>query len=149
MHSRLKDPETHYRRLENMYLSAPTNVYYKPVIRIESGSAEINIPIRSDFYHAGGAVHGSVYFKAADDAAFFAANSLEADFFVLTAGFHIYFLRPIKAGSVRARGQVIQKTGRHIVAESHLHDDRNRLIGKGMGSFTVSKIELKAEMGYC
>jgi hypothetical protein len=32
--------------------------------------------VRPDFFHAAHAVHGSVYFKALDDAAFFAVASL-------------------------------------------------------------------------
>jgi acyl-coenzyme A thioesterase PaaI-like protein len=36
-------------------------------------------------HHSIHAVHGSVYFKALDDAAFFAVNSLVEDVFVLTA----------------------------------------------------------------
>ncbi len=52
-------------------------------------------------HHAGGAVHGANYFKAMDDAAFFAANSLVDDVFVLTVSFNVYFLRPHHRGLPR------------------------------------------------
>ena len=56
----------HYRRLERMYLAGSCNQYYQPQIKIEGGWAEVSIEIRPDFFHSGGAVHGSVYFKVLD-----------------------------------------------------------------------------------
>jgi hypothetical protein len=53
-------------------------------MKIRKGVAEVIIQVRPDFFHAAGAVRGSVYFKAMDDAAFFAVNSLVKDVFVLT-----------------------------------------------------------------
>ena len=67
--------ESHFRKLEQTYLAAPTNQYYKPRVHIAEGEAEIVITVDPRFYHAADAVHGSVYFKALDDAAFFAVNS--------------------------------------------------------------------------
>ena len=83
---------SHFRKLERMYYAAPINVYFKPTLLIGQGSAELCIPVRSDFHHSLGAMHGAVYFKALDDATFFAANSIVEDFFVLTASFQIDFL---------------------------------------------------------
>ena len=79
--------EQHYRKLERMYLGASINDYFRPAMTVSDGSARVVIPVRKDFFHAAGAVHGSVYFKAMDDAAFFAAASIVADVFVLTASF--------------------------------------------------------------
>ena len=67
--------EEHYRKLERMYLAAPTNEYFRPAIAVDEGNAKIEIEVRRDFFHAADAVHGAVYFKALDDAAFFAASS--------------------------------------------------------------------------
>ncbi len=69
----------HYRALESLYLAAPTNRYFSPAIEIKKGRATITIPVKEDFFHIAGAVHGSTYFKALDDAAFFACNSLIDD----------------------------------------------------------------------
>jgi acyl-coenzyme A thioesterase PaaI-like protein len=98
-------PEEHHRKLERLYLSAPTNAYYKPAISIDAGSAEIQIEVRPDFFHAAAAVHGSVYFKLLDDAGFFATNSLVPDVMVLTANFTIHLLRPVSSGRLTARGR--------------------------------------------
>jgi acyl-coenzyme A thioesterase PaaI-like protein len=77
----------HLQKLEHMYLMAPINAFYSPRISISQGEAEITIPVKPEFFHAADAVHGSVYFKLLDDAAFFAVNSLMEDYFALTASF--------------------------------------------------------------
>ena len=78
----------HFRKLERMYHAAPINQFYRPVLTVGEGSAELEIPIRPEFFHAAAAVHGSVYFKALDDAAFFAVNSLVTEVFVPLHGVH-------------------------------------------------------------
>ena len=100
------------------------------------------------FWHAASAVHGSVYFKMLDDAAFFAANSLVEDVFVLTASFNTYFLRPVSRGRIRSQGRVISRSRRLVIAEAQLFDDEDREIGRGSGSFMPSRIELTEELGY-
>jgi hypothetical protein len=55
---------------------------------IVKGSATIDIPLSEKFHHSAGGVHGSVYFKMLDDAAFFAANSLEPEFFCINDLIH-------------------------------------------------------------
>lgn len=83
----------HFRKLEAMYHGAPINKYFAPKLSIQSaGNATVSIPLREDFYHAAHAVHGSVYFKALDDANFFAVQSIEPTSFVLTASFQLEVL---------------------------------------------------------
>lgn len=138
----------HFRKLERMYSLAPINRYFNPSILISDGYAEICIPIRPEFHHAANAVHWSVYFKAMDDAAFFAANSLIVDVFVLTVSFNIYFIRPISHGEMRAFGRVIHHSSRLLIADSVLPDSDGREIGRGNGSFMPSRISLSHEVGY-
>jgi uncharacterized protein (TIGR00369 family) len=138
----------HHRRLERMYLKAPVNAYFNPSIQIRDGEADIVIPIQPAFFHAAHAVHGSVYFKAMDDAAFFAVNSLVEDVFVLTASFNLYLLRPISAGEMRATGRVVQASRRLFVAEAELVDADGRLIATGTGTFMRSGVALGPEVGY-
>ena len=99
------DKHQHYKSLESMYLAAPINEIYKPTIEVTQGEAIIEISIDSSYHHSAGAVHGSVYFKMLDDAAFFAANSLEDQVFVLTTSFTTYLTRPVFEGSLRSVGQ--------------------------------------------
>jgi len=138
----------HYRRLERMYVSAPTNAYYAPAIAIGEGRAEITIAVRLEFFHAAGAVHGSVYFKMLDDAAFFAANSLVDDLFLVTVSFNIYLTRPISAGQMRAVGHVAHRSQRLFIAEAELTDATGREIARGSGTFMHSNIPLASVPGY-
>ena len=140
--------DEHYRRLERMYAGAPINEYYRPVLTVSEGAAEVVIPVRPDFFHAAHAVHGSVYFKALDDAAFFACNSLVPDVFVLTVTYNVYLTRPISEGTLRARGRVVHHSRQLFVAEAELVDDRGRQIGRGSGSFMKSAIALNESVGY-
>ncbi len=138
----------HYRKLERMYHAAPINEYFRPVLTVSDGAAEVVIPVRRDFFHAAHAVHGSVYFKALDDAAFFAVNSLVPDVFVLTVTYNVYLTRPISEGTLRASGRVVHRSRQLFVAEAELVDDQGRQIGRGSGSFMKSAIALDKSVGY-
>lgn len=140
--------DLHYKKLENLYHNAQCNEYYKPVIKISKASAELIIPVEEKFFHAANAVHGSVYFKALDDAAFFACNSLVTDFLVLTANFNLYLLKPVSTGVLRAAGKVLNNLGSSFVAESVLYNSQDEEIARATGTFVKSKIKLTEEMGY-
>lgn len=140
--------DEHFRKLERMYLSAPTNEYYAPEIDISQGQAEVSILVRPDFFHAANAVHGSVYFKLLDDSSFFAANSLVEDVFVLTVSYNVYFTRPISTGVMKAHGKVVAASRRLIIAESVIVDAREREIARGSGTFMPSNIKLTEVIRY-
>lgn len=140
--------EEHFRKLERMYLAARCNDYYQPQIHIQHASADIILPVEEKLFHAAGAVHGSAYFKALDDAAYFSANSLVKDVFVLTANFNIYLIRPVSEGHLKAVGKVIQSSRTQIIAEAELYDDKSRLVAKGSGTYVKSSISLSEEIGY-
>ena len=99
-------------------------------------------------HHAANAVHGSVYFKLLDDAAFFAANSLVEDVFLLTASFTIYMLGPVSEGRLKAGGRITHRTGRLFFAEAELEDRDGNAIARGSGTFVRSRIPLTPEIGY-
>jgi len=138
----------HYRRLERMYAAAPTNEYYRPEISVGDGVAEVRLTVRPDFFHAAGAVHGSVYFKLLDDATFFAANSLMDDRFVLTTSFHIHFLRPVSGGEMLARGTVVSRSSRLLIGEGVLTNSDGKEVARGSGTFMPSRIALDERVGY-
>lgn len=140
--------EEHFRKLERMYAAAPVNVWFAPTLTVSDGAAEVRIPVRAEFHHAAGAVHGSVYFKALDDATFFAASSLVGGVFVLTANFQIDLLRPVVAGELRAVAKVTESNERRITAEGELFDAEGNLIARGKGSFARSKIPLTPALHY-
>jgi len=137
----------HYRKLERMYLSAPVNRIYSPKIQIDEGRAVVEIEVGEQFFHAANAVHGAVYFKVLDDAAFFAASSLVPDRFVVTVSFNVYFTRPVSEGSLRAEGRLVHQSKNLLIAESVLFNG-DREVARGSGTFVPSKMELSEELGY-
>ena len=124
-----------------MALAAPINAFYQPSISISKGQAQIQTRVIPEYFHAAGALHGSVYFKLLDDAAFFAANSLVEDFFLLTVSFNLYLTRPVTEGVLIATGQVVSRSTNYFVAESLLTLN-GREVARGSGSFLRSRIKL-------
>jgi len=140
--------DDHFRKLERLYRDAPINRFYEPALTVSEGAAELSIDLHPKMHHAIGAVHGSVYFKALDDSAFFAANSVEPDVFLLTASFNIYMMRPVSEGRITAQGRLTHRSGRLYFAEASLEDGDGNLIGRGSGTFMRSKLPLMPESGY-
>lgn len=134
----------HYQKLENMYLAAPINKFYEPSITIEECKAEITMTVKEDFFHAANAVHGSVYFKMLDDAAFFAVNSIVEDVFVLTGSFETKLLRPIREGEIVAKGLIASNWGNKFEAETELFNKKGKLVAAGKETFIKSKILLSS-----
>ena len=140
--------EEHYQNLINMYAAAPVNEIYEPVMVISEGEATITIEVSEKYHHSAGGVHGSVYFKMLDDAAFFAANSLEAENFVLTTSFTTYITRPVSSGKMKAVGKVVNKNKTQFIAEAIVYDAEDREIGRGNGIFVRGKFPLVEAAGY-
>jgi uncharacterized protein (TIGR00369 family) len=145
----MDEKEKHYRDLERMYLAAPINSeIYKPKISVSFQQAEIEIEVVDKFFHSAKAVHGSVYFKLLDDAAFFAANSIVMDCFVLTSSFTSYFTKMVSTGVMKSFGKVVQAGKNQILAESVVYDGEGQEIGRGSGVFMRSNISLDEAWGY-
>lgn len=139
----------HFRALEALYDSAPINRLFASRLEIPSaGRSRITFEIDPAQYHAAGAAHGTVYFKMLDDAAFYAANSLVSDRFLLTTAFNLHFTKPVRAGKVVAEGTWISGRRRVFIAEAHLVDEEGDEIGRGTGTFMRSHIALSGLAGY-
>ena len=138
---------SHHRALESMYVNGPINQFFRPVIHIEGGLAEVRMTVRPDMHHAAHAAHGAVYFKMLDDGAFFAVQSLVADVFVLTVSFNLHFLAPVPRGEMVANGRVVHQSKRLFIAESVLDVD-GQVVARGNGAFMSSSIRLDEKVGY-
>ena len=142
---------SHYKKLENMYLQANVNtkIYTTTKASISKGKSVISIDIENKYFHALGAIHGSVYFKLLDDACFFAVNSLVEDAFVLTTSFNIHITKPVSSGKIEAIGKVRFKSKKNLfTAEATLYNENGQEIAFGTGDFAKSKIVLAPEIGY-
>lgn len=141
--------EEHFRALERLYVSAPVNRAFESRLEItQSGRSRLTFLITPDVYHAAGAAHGTIYFKMLDDAAFYAANTLATDRFLLTTSFNLHFTKPVREGEVVAEGRWVSGKRRVFVAESRLIDAEGDEIGRGTGTFMRSHIALSSLPGY-
>lgn len=139
----------HYRALERLYASAPVNTKFASALHIPGeGRSRLTFTVTPEDYHAAGAAHGTIYFKMLDDAAFYAANSLVTDRFLLTTGFNLFFSKPVRAGMVTAEGRWVSGRRRVFVAEARLVDEEGEEIGRGTGTFMRSRIALSSLPGY-
>lgn len=139
----------HYRALEALYASAPVNRLFDSRLEVPGeGRARIRFEVDERVHHAAGAAHGTIYFKMLDDAAFYAANSLVTDRFLLTTAFNLHFTKPVRAGTVIAEGRWVSGRRRVFVAEAHLTDAEGEEIGRGTGTFMRSHIPLSGLPGY-
>jgi len=141
--------QSHYRALERLYRAAPINTKLASRLELpERGRSRLVFTVSDDNYHAAGAAHGTVYFKMLDDAAFYAANTLVTDRFLLTTSFNLHFTKPVRAGEVVAEGRWVSGKRRVLVAESRLIDEEGDEIGRGTGTFMRSHIPLSGLAGY-
>lgn len=139
----------HYRALEALYRSAPVNALFESSLEIlAEGRSRIEFLVTPEAYHAAGAAHGTIYFKMLDDAAFYAANTLITDRFLLTTSFNLHFTKPVREGKVTAEGRWISGRRRVLVAEARLVDAEGEEIGRGTGTFMRSRIALSSLAGY-
>ena len=141
--------EAHFRALENLYRSAPVNRLFKSRLTItEAGHSEILFDVDPQLFHAAAAAHGTLYFKMLDDAAFYAANTLVTDRFLLTTAFNLHFTKAMRAGEARAEGRWISGKRRVFVAEARIIDAEGEECARGTGTFLRSHIGLSGLPGY-
>ena len=135
---------THYKKLEKIYLNANLNkkIYSNTEIIISKNYSEIKMPIKEDYFHALKAIHGSVYFKMLDDAAFFAAQSVVEDYMLLTANFNISFKMPVTNGWIKSKGKLLSVSKNEINAEAKMYNSKNEIVAFGNGVFKKSKISI-------
>ena len=139
----------HFRALESLYRAAAINDLFDSEIEIgEPGLARIRFEVAPANFHAAGAAHGTLYFKMMDDAAFYAANSLVSDRFLLTTAFNLLFTKPLKSGPIIAEGRWLSGKRRVYVAEARLIDGDGEEVGRGTGTFMRSTIPLGGLPGY-
>ncbi|WP_187261340.1 PaaI family thioesterase [Pontibacter beigongshangensis] len=141
--------ENHYRQLEKLFLSANIQEFYSgSTIRVSRERAEIMLPTDQKFYHGAAAVHGSVYFKLLDDAAWFAAASVVRDYFIVTSSFQINLLRPVHTGLLKAEGVVRSASRQLIVAEAVLYNEKGKEVAFGTGQFVRTNQLMTTLEGY-
>jgi len=139
----------HLAALEALYASAPINRLFESRLELATpGESRIHFTVARSAFHAAGAAHGTLYFKMLDDAAFYAANSLVSDRFLLTTAFNLHFTRPMREGPMVAEGKWISGKRRVFVAEARIVDADGEECARGTGTFLRSHIALSGLDGY-
>lgn len=136
--------ESHYRKMENMFHLANVNAQLFEGVKLTVGHKEatLTLPIQPTYFHAMGAIHGAVYFKLLDDAAYFAANSIVEDAFLVTTSFHLNLLRPVMGGTLKAIGKVTFASKQLFVAEATVYNEKGKEVAKGTGNFMKSRFKI-------
>ena len=139
----------HLRALEALYDSAPINQLFRSKLVLPfAGKSESRFNVSEESFHAAGAAHGTLYFKMLDDAAFYAANGLVSDRFLLTTAFNLHFTKPMRMGEAKAEGRWISGKRRVFVAEARILDSEGDECARGTGTFMRSHIALSGLDGY-
>ena len=135
--------EEHFSKLQELYLSAKINSRLFPTstIEIRAKEATISLEVSDNYHHGFNAMHGAIYFKLLDDAAYFAVNSVVQDQLVVTSTFNTQLLRPHKTGKLIATGTLTFASRSLFYAESEIKNTEGKIIAKGQGQFMKSGIK--------
>lgn len=141
--------KAHLGALESLYDSAPINRLFESRLEfVKAGESRIHFTVTKSAFHAAGAAHGTLYFKMLDDAAFYAANSLVSDRFLLTTAFNLHFTKAMREGPMIAEGKWISGKRRVFVADARIVDSDGEECARGTGTFLRSHIGLSGLDGY-
>ncbi|MEJ8802174.1 PaaI family thioesterase [Pontibacter sp. H249] len=143
------ETEQHYSALENLYHSANIqSTISGSSIKISHSHSEITLPVAPAYFHGANAMHGALYFKLLDDAAYFAAASVVKDVFIVTSSFQLNLLRPVTGGMVKAVGKLKSQGKNLYIAEATLYNDKGKEVAFGTGQFMRTNQPLKSLEGY-
>ena len=141
--------QEHYQRLERLYNKAKVQeLFTGSSISVSHSQAEITLPVQDKYFHGANAIHGAVYFKLLDDAAYFAVASVVRDVFIVTSSFQLNLLRPVTGGVVKAVGKLRSQSKHLFVAEATLYNERGKEVAFGTGQFVRTAQSLDSLQGY-
>lgn len=141
--------QDHYSKLENMYAGALLHDKFPDIkLSIKKNYARITLPIDKSYHHAGGYMHGAIYFKLLDDVCYFAAMSEELEHFYVTSSFNIRYQRPFKEGLIIAESLDVKWLEDEFHVSGVLHTEDGKQLAEGEGVFKKSRYKLDASVGY-
>jgi uncharacterized protein (TIGR00369 family) len=117
-------------------------------LKVEYQQAILKLSIGKHYFHAAEAMHGAVYFKLSDDAAYFAAASVEENYFLLTKSYTIHFRRPVMEDQLTAIGKVTEVNENETLASSEIFNQEGKLVANGEGVFVKGAKRLDELNGF-
>jgi len=104
----------------------------------DTGNAVVDLPYNPGLDHALGGIHGGVYATLLDSAGWFTvAAAHDVSCWVATSEMSIHFLLAAEGTSLCAVGRLVKPGKRQDVAEMHLYDGQDRLVGHAVGTFIL------------
>lgn len=91
-------------------------------------------------HHSAGMVHGGVYLALLDTViARTVRTKLEDVDYAPTQNITVNFFRPSKSGTIKAVGNIINKSSNMCCAEGRLYGDNGKLLAQGVGNQFIVK----------
>jgi uncharacterized protein (TIGR00369 family) len=141
--------KSHYSGLEALFRASAINQIFESKLTIcGEGETRIDFVIDSKLFHVAGGIHGVVHYKAMSDAAFYAANSLFTDRFLLTSSFNLNFIKAVTVGPLVAEGRWVSGRKRILIADARLIDGEGEVVARGTGTFAPSSLLLSSFKEY-
>ena len=139
------DATTHHRQLEKLYHSANIQHFIDgSEIKVQHQTTEITLSVQPKYNHGANAMHGALYFKMLDDAAYFAVSSIVQDVFIVTSSFQVNLVRPVTGGTIKAVGKV-RTIGKNLfVSESTLFNEQGKEVAFGTCQFMKTNQTLES-----
>lgn len=122
--------------------------YNTSYLRFSEDEVRISLDVNRKYFHGEQAVHGSVYFRMLDDAAYFASAAREMEHFLVTKSFNIELLRPVSAGKITAVGTVTAHSKKGYEASATLYDADEKALARGSGIFVTTSKPWAEVFGY-
>lgn len=127
--------DEHYVRLEQMFHGSG-----QPSVRIDPVHRRSRIGVGGHtrggrLVPPGLAVHAVVYYWALEVATYFAAASVVDDAFLVNVNLEADITGPVGAGTLTARGELVSRSRRVLLAQGVITDDDGTEVGRGRGLF--------------
>lgn len=129
--------ESKRREQEALVQAAVNNSpYYRHVgMRVigytESGSV-MEVTVRPEHKNVWGTMHGGVLASLVDSCCGTAIGpALGGDETAVTLDVRVQFFRPVREGTLTAKGRMVHRTQRYAIAEAEVHDQEGNLVARG------------------
>ncbi len=132
----------HFRRLEQLYATAPTAARQTREVAVALGRAELNAHIDGARLRPQDVARHAHYHDMLADAASLAAGSLVKDRVVMAEQFDMQVLKPGYSGDATASACVTLAQPPHYRVDVHLVSETGEVLARGVGIFARSAVEL-------
>lgn len=132
----------HFRRLEHIYATTPTEARETSDVAVALGRAELSAHIHTDHLSPQGIASHTHYRAMLADAASLAAGSLVEDRVMMAEQFDMSVLRPEYSGTVTASARVTLAQPPRYRVEVQLASEEGEMLARGVGVFAPSTVEL-------